>query len=75
MPRFECRNPECTVQPVSKSSPIRNTCKYSSDRLKIKFELIINQWNSLNPIQPYEGMTFDFTEIAKEGRKWVKSPT
>ncbi len=72
LPKFQCDNSICKVQPISQSSPIRNTCKYDSERLKGKFELIINNWNQNNPIIAYEGMTFDFTEIAKEGKKWVK---
>jgi len=69
LPKFLCINQSCSVKPISQYVAIRNTSKVSIARLKMKFEQLINDWNETNPCIAYEGMDFDFEEIAREGKK------
>lgn len=64
-PQLICFNLSCNVQPISKYIAIRKTSKINALRIQERIERMINLWNQNNPIDAYEGLQFDFEEIAE----------
>ena len=72
LPKLICESEICKVKPESKYVAIRKSSKYDPDKLRLKMERMIDQWNCNNPFIAYEGLEFDFEEICENEKKMPK---
>lgn len=65
IPRIECWNDNCSVQPKSKYVPIRKSQRANASIIKSKIEKVVDFWNSGDLFFKNEGFELDFEEISR----------
>jgi hypothetical protein len=69
LPVVKCNNLNCTVQPKTKSVPIRKNQRFDAKIIKIKIERLVAYWNENNPLVATEGFEIDFEASIKENEE------